>query len=165
MDHGLYMKHLYSIKTKHTDDWSQQTMNIQKVMTAKERADAFQVRKNVFVSEQKVPEALEIDEHEDTAIHFICYKEDKPVGASRLRFIDNTGKLERLCVLASYRKQSIGKALIQKMEKEASHQQYKTVKLNAQTQAIGFYEALGYEVISDTFMDAGIPHQTMKKQL
>lgn len=140
-------------------------MNIQKVTTPQEQEDAFQVRKTVFVEEQKVPEALEIDEHEATAIHFICYDHEKPVGASRLRFTNDAGKLERICVLASYRGQSIGKALIKQMEEETANHDYKHVKLNAQTHAIGFYEALGYQVISDTFMDADIPHQTMKKLL
>src|SRR5699024_11577020 len=43
------------------------------------------VRKTVFVDEQKVPEELEIDEFEETAIHFISYEQDEPIAASRLR--------------------------------------------------------------------------------
>lgn len=39
------------------------------------------------------------------------------------------------------------------------------LKLNAQTHAIPFYGKLGYEVVSDEFLDAGIPHKTMVKKL
>jgi predicted GNAT family N-acyltransferase len=39
------------------------------------------------------------------------------------------------------------------------------LKLNAQTQAIPFYAGLGYEVVSEEFLDAGIPHKTMVKHL
>ena len=38
-------------------------------------------------------------------------------------------------------------------------------KLNAQTHAIPFYSRLGYEVVSEEFLDAGIPHRTMIKQI
>lgn len=38
-------------------------------------------------------------------------------------------------------------------------------KLNAQTQAIPFYSRLGYEVASEEFLDAGIPHRTMIKHV
>ncbi|MBB6446892.1 putative GNAT family N-acyltransferase [Bacillus benzoevorans] len=34
-----------------------------------------------------------------------------------------------------------------------------------QTQAEGFYEKLGYRTASDVFMDAGIPHILMVKEL
>ncbi len=39
------------------------------------------------------------------------------------------------------------------------------MKLNAQKHAIGFYEKLGCEIISEEFLNAGIPHRTMIKNL
>jgi len=30
---------------------------------------------------------------------------------------------------------------------------------------VGFYERLGYEVVSEEFTDAGIPHRSMEKPL
>ena len=39
------------------------------------------------------------------------------------------------------------------------------MKLNAQMSAVRFYEKLGYEIVSEEFMDAGIPHVTMIKAL
>jgi len=41
----------------------------------------------------------------------------------------------------------------------------KKVKLNAQTQALPFYEKLGFTVTSDEFLDAGIPHKAMEMEL
>src|SRR5699024_7333690 len=121
--------------------------------------------KNVFVQEQHVPIEVELDEFDKDSIHFICYHHKKAVGASRLRFVDDYGKLERICVLKAYRGKSLGRQLIQQMESEIIHQGYTKSKLNAQTHAISFYEALGYEVVSDEFMDAGIPHVTMIKSV
>lgn len=140
-------------------------MQIRIVQTPEEKSDVYQVRKTVFVEEQHVPLEIEIDEYEDDAIHFICYEHKAPIGASRLRILPEYGKLERICVLKSYRGQSIGKQLIKKMETVISSNGKSTAKLNAQTHAIDFYKHLGYEVISDVFDDAGIPHVTMVKHI
>lgn len=39
------------------------------------------------------------------------------------------------------------------------------MKLNAQTQALHFYEKLGFTVTSGEFLDAGIPHKAMEMEL
>lgn len=140
-------------------------MTIKVVTTDQEQNEAYRIRKVVFVDEQNVPMDLEIDEHEEASIHFIAYDGKDVVGASRLRFVGEYGKLERICVLKSYRGKSYGKKLIDKMEEEIINKGYKKAKLHAQTHAKEFYERLGYVVISDEFMDAGIPHVAMTKEL
>src|SRR5699024_9024873 len=103
--------------------------------TKKERNDAFQVRMEVFVDEQQVPPEEELDAHDETAIHFIGYVEDKAVAASRLRFVDNYGKLERICVLASQRGKDFGKLIMDEMESVITSKGYKHAKLHAQVHA------------------------------
>jgi predicted GNAT family N-acyltransferase len=39
------------------------------------------------------------------------------------------------------------------------------VTLAAQTHALGFYERAGFHVVGDPFMDAGIPHRLMVRDL
>jgi predicted GNAT family N-acyltransferase len=39
------------------------------------------------------------------------------------------------------------------------------VTLAAQTHAVGFYERAGFHVVGDQFMDAGIPHRMMVREL
>ena len=46
-------------------------MIVKKVETKAELDQAYTVRTIVFVQEQNVPVDLEIDEHDETAIHFI----------------------------------------------------------------------------------------------
>ncbi|CDQ40621.1 MULTISPECIES: GNAT family N-acetyltransferase [Virgibacillus] len=140
-------------------------MNI-KVVTSKEAIEqAYHIRTVVFVDEQKVSPEEELDSYDETAIHFVAYDQDKPIAASRLRFVDQYGKLERICVLKAYRGQSIGKQLIKAMEAVIAEEGYQHAKLNGQTHAEAFYQRLGYQTISEQFMDAGIPHVTMVKQL
>ncbi|WP_062197640.1 GNAT family N-acetyltransferase [Massilibacterium senegalense] len=136
------------------------------VQTPKEQEDAFFIRKVVFIKEQHVPTDLEYDEFEQTAVHFVTYDGDKPVGAGRLRFVDGMAKVERICILPSYRGKNVGRHLMETIEQEAQQKGYNTFKLNAQVQAMPFYEKLGYTNISkETFMDAGIPHVEMRKSV
>src|SRR5699024_6068291 len=105
-------------------------MKIKIVRTATEKSDCVLIRKAVFVEEQKVPMNLEIDEHEDEAIHFVGYVDDQPVAASRLRFVYGKGKLERICVLKEHRGKSFGKQIIDKMEEVVKDHDIKQTTLN-----------------------------------
>lgn len=140
-------------------------MNLKVAETKLELEQAYHVRMVVFVEEQKVPAEEELDEHDKTAIHFVGCAEGEPIAASRLRFANDYGKLERICVLKQHRGKSYGTQIIHAMENLISKKGYKKAKLNAQTHAEKFYQHLGYKTISGEFMDAGIPHVTMIKEL
>lgn len=140
-------------------------MIVKVVENHQELQDALSVRKIVFIHEQQVPAEEEIDQYDDTAVHFVQYDGETPIGAGRFRTIDGIGKVERICVLKDKRKTGAGKLIMQKIEDYAKEHDIQSVKLNAQTHAIPFYTRLGYEIISDEFLDAGIPHRTMKKNL
>ena len=125
---------------------------------------AFSVRKKVFVEEQGVPEHIELDEHDPSSIHFIIKEQNQPVGAARLRKIEETiGKVERVCVLEQYRGKNIGLLIMQKIEEYAKELGVMKLKLHAQSYAIPFYEKLHYTITSPEFLDAGIPHRAMEK--
>ncbi|MFE8700447.1 GNAT family N-acetyltransferase [Cytobacillus sp. FJAT-54145] len=140
-------------------------MEVKIVTNEKEFADALEVRKVVFVNEQQVPMEEEIDQFESESTHFVLYDNEEPIGAGRFRVVDGYGKVERICVMKDKRKSGSGKAIMLKIEQFAIESGVSALKLNAQTHAIPFYENLGYEVISVEFLDAGIPHKTMKKNV
>lgn len=140
-------------------------MHVEIVTTKEQQQDAFKVRRLVFVEEQQVPEEEEIDQYDDKCTHFVLYDQETPIGAGRFRDLDGIGKVERICVLSSARGTGAGKLIMDKIEQYAKKNDYSALKLNAQTQAIPFYSKLGYEIISEEFMDAGIPHRTMKKYI
>ncbi|MGG5253224.1 GNAT family N-acetyltransferase [Neobacillus sp. SM06] len=140
-------------------------MTVTIVSNKKQLEDAFFVRKTVFVEEQNVPVEEEIDQYEDDSHHFVLYKGEAPIAAGRFRIVDGYGKVERICVLKEARGTGAGKEIMNRIENFASEKGLEKLKLNAQTHAIHFYERLGYEVVSDEFMDAGIPHKTMIKRL
>ncbi|MFJ7668060.1 GNAT family N-acetyltransferase [Lysinibacillus sp. NPDC097195] len=140
--------------------------NVKIVETEKEHADAFAVRKKVFVEEQGVPLHLECDAHDATATHFIMYEGSEPAGAARLRCIeDHIAKIERVCILESQRGKKLGALIMKEMENHAISIGLQKLKLHAQSYAVPFYEKLGYTVTSPEFMDAGIPHRAMEKNI
>jgi len=129
---------------------------------------AFSIRKEVFVAEQGVPLDVEFDEF-DTLTgfteHILVYYNEKPVGTGRIRRVDDLGKLERICVLQTYRKFGLGKVIIRALEEIAEEKELYQVKLHAQTQAQGFYEKIEYQTTSSVFIEDGIPHVLMMKEL
>ncbi|KAA0565307.1 GNAT family N-acetyltransferase [Bacillus sp. CH30_1T] len=140
-------------------------MKVEVAKTENQIQEVFKIRKTVFVEEQKVPLEEEIDEFENEATHFVLYDQTVAVGAGRFRILDGIGKVERICVLESVRGKGAGREIMLAIEEHAKQQPLSQLKLNAQTYAIPFYEGLGYKVTSDEFLDAGIPHKTMKKDI
>ncbi|MFC7439629.1 GNAT family N-acetyltransferase [Laceyella putida] len=137
-----------------------------KRVTEKHELDAaFQIRKTVFVEEQGVPLEDEIDEHEEQAEHILVYADNQPVGTGRLRIVNGVAKLERICILPSHRKHGLGKVIIRSLEEIAQAEGVSQAKLHAQTHAEGFYQKLGYATASPVFMEDGIPHVLMVKDL
>ncbi|MGM7682030.1 GNAT family N-acetyltransferase [Cytobacillus sp. Hm23] len=143
-------------------------MKTRRITTENELKTAFHIRTTVFVEEQGVPLEDEFDEYDQLngkCDHVLVFINDEAVGTGRIRFVDGQGKLERICVLAPYRKFGVGKVIIQALEEIAEDKQITRVKLHGQTQAEGFYKKLGYDILSDVFMEDGIPHVLMGKGL
>lgn len=120
------------------------------------------LRRAVFIEEQGVSAALEVDGRDDAAIHLLAEVEGRPVGTARLLTEGDTGKIGRVCVLAEMRGTGLGKALIRAAVAEfRAMPGIAKVKLGAQTRATGFYEGLGFRAYGPVYDDAGIEHRDM----
>src|SRR5690349_9916982 len=112
---------------------------------------AFEIRKAVFVEEQGVPLQDEFDEFDTLngqCEHLLAYYKEQPVGVGRLRIVNGFGKLERICILPSYRKVGLGKVIILALEELAKEKGVSKTKLHGQTHAEGFYQKFGYKTSS-----------------
>ena len=86
-------------------------------------------------------------DHLDTPCeHILVYYDEKPVETGRLRIVDGYGKLERICLLATYRNNGLGKKIDKALEKLAKDRGMTQVKLHGQTQAEGFYKILAIKL-------------------
>ncbi|KAB7672587.1 GNAT family N-acetyltransferase [Bacillus sp. B1-b2] len=143
-------------------------MIAQKITTEEELQKAFQIRKEIFVVEQGVPLEDEFDEFDTlngACEHILVFHEGNPVGTGRIRIVEMVGKLERICILEPYRKFGLGSVIIATLEELAGKRGISKVKLHGQTQAQGFYKRLGYQSSSSEFIEDGIPHVLMTKDI
>ena len=124
------------------------------------------LRRAVFIDEQGVSEADELDGRDADAIHLLARLNGRAVGTARLLVAGDAGKIGRVCVLADLRGQGIGAALIRAAVADcAARVGLAEVRLGAQTHALGFYERLGFVAEGPEFLDAGIAHRTMVHRL
>lgn len=125
----------------------------------------YALRHEVFVLEQQVPEELEVDEDDKVATHLAAVSDGQVIGTLRIVHHERTAKIGRMAILASARKQGIGRELMERAAAAASRAGADEIILGAQLAARGFYKQLGYVEEGATFDDAGIPHVTMRKML
>ena len=123
------------------------------------------IREKVFIEEQKVTSQLEWDGMDEEAIHFLAFKNEKAIGCARAFVIENYMQLGRMAVLKEYRGEGVGTALIEKAITTAKLNQLSAIYISAQCQAIDFYKKFGFEITSDIYLDAEIPHRDMKLEL
>ena len=120
------------------------------------------VRREVFVIEQRVPEAEEWDDDDEVCVHVLALRNREPVGTGR---ISPAGKIGRLAVLSEFRGRGIGDRILLMLIEQARHRGLAEVTLNAQVHAVPFYERHGFKAEGELFDEAGIPHRRMQKAL
>lgn len=124
------------------------------------------LRRVVFIDEQGVSEADEVDGLDDGAIHLLALDGETPVGTARLLVKGAAAKIGRVCVLPEARGTGLGAALIVKaLEVLRAEPGVTEAYLGSQSHATGFYEKLGFVVEGAEFLDAGIPHRHMRRAL
>ncbi|SEO63312.1 GNAT family N-acetyltransferase [Acinetobacter sp. yr461] len=124
--------------------------------------DAKLIREQVFIQEQGIAPEDEWDDLDAMVLHFIVYDRGQPIATARLLPQHSVG---RVAVLLSYRKQGVGKILMQHIIDYARQQNLPYLKLSAQTYVTAFYEALGFVVQGEEYLDCGIPHIDMTLEL
>jgi predicted GNAT family N-acyltransferase len=140
---------------------------IREVRSAAGLEEALAIRCQVFVAEQGVREALEIDGLDGAARHLLALWEDRPVGTLRLRWLDRgrVAKIERVAVLAAARGQKVGQALMGAALDLARAQGAGEARLHAQTTVQAFYARLGFTAFGPEFEEDGILHIAMRRAL
>jgi predicted GNAT family N-acyltransferase len=127
------------------------------------REAASAVRFAVFVEEQGIPAALELDDRDAAATHAVAFDEDgTPMATGRLLTDAHIG---RMAVLASQRGKGLGVSILRALVAIATTRDTPELRLHAQTSAIGFYLREGFVAEGEPYEEAGIAHQTMVRVL
>lgn len=123
--------------------------------------DCLLVRKNVFIEEQEIDAALEIDDKEDDSIFFL-YKDDEPKSTGRIRILDSGVKFERIATIKRYRGQGLGKKLMKSMQDYSlKNFENKELYMHSQESATSFYESIGWQKSGEEFYEADILHHKL----
>ena len=122
----------------------------------------FDLRHEVFVVGQDVPEDLERDDLDAVADHAAALLDGVVVGTGRLL---PDGTIGRMAVRSSARGRGIGAAVLAQLEERARERGFPRVELHAQRHATGFYDKAGYRAFGEVYLEAGIEHLSMRKEL
>ncbi|MBZ0270394.1 GNAT family N-acetyltransferase [bacterium] len=127
---------------------------------------ASDLRMDVFVVEQGVPPALELDDLDRTATHLHAVDGRRVIGTLRMIDKGDAMKVGRVAVREDMRKNGIGAELMCRAADHAREAGFARIVLDSQVTVIPFYEKLGYALVpGDEFLDAGIPHRRMVLEL
>jgi N-acetylglutamate synthase-like GNAT family acetyltransferase len=103
-------------------------------------------------------------EKEDVLIG--AFEEEKLLGCCMLTRVDAAAvRLRQMAVPNNMQGKGVGRALMIFAENIARDLGYKRLSMHARKTALGFYQKLGYSVISPEFEEVTIPHFIMEKVL
>lgn len=125
---------------------------------SRDEAAIANLRREVFIAEQHVPESLEWEADDARHRWFVAESRLGLIGIARLTA---AGRIGRMAVRRPFRGKGVGTALLRAALAAARLAGISRVDLSAQIHAEGFYARLGFVAEGDVFQDAGIPHRAM----
>ena len=127
--------------------------------------DAQDLRVRVFCGEQGVPREAELDGLDAEAIHLVALDGDRVIGTCRLQYVPSGFRLGRMAVHIDRRRAGVGSALLAAAETEAARWDAREMVLHAQRAAQKFYAGAGYAAVGGSFLEEGIEHVRMCREL
>ena len=159
---------------EHMDCWfdkieyqvSQDGLYLKPVTTPFDMVNALDIRNKVFVLEKGFPYEEEVVmEYEKKAVSFLICLKDKVIGTIRYREVEGRYKVERFAILKEYRNKGYGKQAINYLvEMIASKFNPCTIYIHSISTVLDFYKKLGFEVVGEEFLEAGVPHYELIKK-
>lgn len=125
-------------------------------------------RESIFVVEQACP-YQELDGRDEQAWHLLGERHGHVLACLRVLLPPAGNKryrIGRVAVDESARGKNLGREMLLMAEEKISLSDPRAeIVLDAQIYLRSFYETLGYSINGDEFLEDGIPHQPMNKQL
>jgi putative N-acetyltransferase (TIGR04045 family) len=137
------------------------------VRTRAEQERAFEIRKEVFVLEQKIFSNSDVDENDPKSIHLVAEWNSEVVGTVRFFPVNHNGHWigGRLAVRREYRNTGAGELLVHEAIQCVKNRGCTKFTAHVQLENVPFFSRLGWETkepVKDYF---GKPHQLMEADL
>ncbi|MEO6204896.1 MAG: GNAT family N-acetyltransferase [Mycobacteriales bacterium] len=149
-----------------------------RLATAAELPAVFALRHEVFVIGQGVPPEIERDQLDATAEHAVALVDDALVATGRLvdgridedsQLVPGTegtvGMIGRMAVTAQARGEGLGRDVLDLLVARAAERGLPAVELHSQVHARAFYERAGFVPFGEVYLEAGIEHLGMRREL
>ena len=133
-------------------------------LSTTELYEILKARFNVFYLEQHIVYP-DLDDIDYLATHFAIFRKGHVIAYARVFPDTAPGQMIIGRMLTVERGKGFGKYILAQIEHLALSQSISTLLMHAQTQAVPFYQHLGYSTSGNIFTEAGIPHVLIKKSL
>lgn len=141
------------------------SIRIVPITSAAQLREAHAIRRKVFIQEQHVPEAMELDQDDERAFHVLALDGKRAVGCGRFVAHESEVKIGRMAVTLELRGSGIGRRVLEFLMDAARQRGHRKAVLHAQLTAEGFYLKQGFTAIGEVFEEAGIMHRKMEREL
>ena len=132
-------------------------------LTVNELYEILKARETIFLLEQNIV-CQDIDDKDKESLH--CFLSDGERIVAYLRAYECDEGIAIGRVLTLEHKKGLGKELmLGSMAIIKEHFNCSKIYAHAQKQAEGFYKKLGFETVSDEYLEEGVVHITMVKKL
>ena len=119
------------------------------------------LRTQVFVTEQGIARAIELDERDTDCTHLLLTDPDG-VALATGRLLPE-GRIGRMAVASEQRGYGLGRVILEGLMAIAASRGLQRVSLHAQHGAVDFYRRAGFTACGDDFIEAGILHTPMER--
>lgn len=133
-------------------------------LSATQLYDILQLRELVFTFGQNCDEC-DMDDVDRTALHYTLYDQNKLIAYLRVYWVDDKIKLGRIVVHPDAQGKGIGRdMMVDVLAYLANEFPGKGIEMSAQCYLEKFYQSLGFETVSDIYLEASIQHVSMRLQ-
>ncbi len=100
---------------------------------------------------------------ESQELIFGIQENDQWIGSCQYQILNNEAKMRQVAILNKYKRKGYGKQLVLASMEILKQKGIQKIYCHARATAVPFYENLGFQTVSEAFLEVQIPHFKMQK--
>jgi len=151
----------------HTFEQETDSLICHPVRTVVEQERAFEIRKEIFVLEQKLFPNTDVDENDAQSLHLVAEWNHQVIGTVRIFPVNKNGHWigGRLAVRKGHRNTGAGELLVREAMQHVKSQGCTKFTAHIQLENVPFFSRIGWKTVGPIEDYCGKPHQLMEADL